>query len=113
MSARRLRSRSSRCYRRLSIARWVGAYMAVVLTAGLAAPTLADVGPAGESVGTGPPAAPPGSGAFGTLVTLPDGTALLVGTLVQRYIPSTGSWAPAGALLGDGGVPTVLSNGKV
>jgi hypothetical protein len=87
-----------------------GVFSAVVF---LTAPTMADVGPAGEWVATGPPALPQGSGAFGSLVTLPDGSALLVGKLVQRYIPSTGSWTSAGTLLGNGGVATVLANGKV
>jgi hypothetical protein len=72
------------------------------------APAAADVGPEGEWVLTGPPASP-----VGTLVTLPDGTALLIGPLVQQYNPSTGTWAPAGSLLGPVGVATVLSSGKV
>ena len=37
----------------------------------------------------------------------------LIGHLVQQYNPSTGAWAPAGWLVGPGGVVTVLSSGKV
>ena len=69
----------------------------------------ADDAPGGEWVLTGPPALPPG----GALLALPDGTALLIGKLVQRYHPDTGGWTPAGSLLGNGGVVTPLSSGKV
>ncbi|HMH50749.1 MAG TPA: Ig-like domain repeat protein [Candidatus Acidoferrum sp.] len=37
----------------------------------------------------------------------------MVDTLVQRYRPDTGDWVPAGSLLGSGGVPTLLPNGKL
>jgi len=107
--------RSLPCRRRgPSVACCIGVFAAVVLITGLAAPTWADVGPAGEWVDTGPTAPPTGNNPnFGTLVTLPGGSALLVGNPIQRYTPSTGSWALAGVLLGNGGVVTVLSNGKV
>ena len=42
--------------------------------------------------------------ADGTPITLPDGTARLIGKLVQRYDPDTGAWTPGGSLLGNGGV---------
>src|SRR5262245_16612406 len=99
----------------------------VLFTSGLVQPAWAVVGPEGEWVPTGPPAAPSPNESIllGTLVRLPDGTALLVGTSflnqmgqlrpgpVQRYVASTGNWSQAGSLLGNAGVPTVLTNGKI
>ena len=88
--------------------------LALSFTAGLAQPTSAVVGAEGEWIATGPPATPSGSIiTLGTLVSLPDRTALLVGASVQRYLLSTGDWAPAGSLQGNGGVATFLGNGKV
>src|SRR5262245_57561545 len=75
------------------------------------APALAAVGPEGEWLPTGPPATP--AGTFGTLLTLQDGTARLIGKPVQRYVPDTGAWQPAGSLTGNGGLPTLLASGKV
>src|SRR5262249_30377410 len=99
--------------------RWTTLFCSIVivalisLSAGLAQPTSADVGPEGDWVPTGPPATPANILTLGTLVTLPNGTPLLIGTLVQRYVLATGEWLPAGSLRGNGGVPTVLANGKV
>ena len=86
---------------------------AVLFTAGLFEPASAVVGPEGEWVSTGPPAAPSVIVNIGTLVTIPGGTALLTGSSVQRYVPATGGFVPAGSLLGNGGVPTVLPIGKI
>jgi hypothetical protein len=92
----------------------IGLAVALVLTAAPAGQARGDdVGPEGEWVNTGPPAKPQQGNTLGTLVTLPDGTALLVGPQVQRYHPDTGAWTPAGSLLGSGGLPTVLADGKV
>ena len=57
----------------------------------LPAAALADVGPEGEWVATGPPA-----GTAGTLVTFPDGTVRLVGPNVQLYHPDTARGRPPG-----------------
>jgi hypothetical protein len=84
-----------------------------MLIGGLAWPATATVGPQGEWVPAGPPAAPNSLGGFGTLVMLPNGTALLVGKGVQQYVPSGGNWTAAGSLHGAGGVATVLANGQV
>jgi len=73
-----------------------------------------EVGPGGEWV----PSAPPVSLAVGPvepLMTLPDGTVLLITGPIQRYHPDTRGWTPAGSLLGNveiGGLTTLL-NGKV
>src|SRR5262245_32254512 len=91
----------------------VGLFAAILFTAALAQ-TVAAAGPEGEWVLTGPPAAPTVSILdLGTLVNLPSGAALLTGTSVQRYDTATGAWVPAGSLIGTGGVPTVLGNGKI
>jgi hypothetical protein len=65
--------------------------------------------PAGEWVTTGTPTG------TGSIVTLADGTALLMGPRVERYDPDTGAWLPAGTLQG-GQVPaeaTLLPSGLV
>jgi hypothetical protein len=80
---------------------------AVLFSVGLVERAGADVGPGGEWVVTGPP------GTLGSLVTLLDGTAALVGQPVQRYHADTGVWTTTGSLLGSGGVATVLPSSKV
>jgi len=95
----------------------------LLLTAASAPAQLAaaDIGMEGEWVLTGSPAVPAGTfesifalrDAFGTLVTLHDGTARLIGKPVQQYLPDTGRWTPAGSLVGNGGVVTLLPSGTV
>src|SRR5262249_39185804 len=104
-----------RCHHMSGISRLGGVFAAIVLLSSLGAGPALAVGPEGEWIGTGPPALPDPSiaSSFGTLVALPDGRVLQIGKLVRQYNPSTGAWAAAGALLGGGGVATILSNGKI
>ena len=83
---------------------------AFLFSVGSAEPVAAEVGPEGEWVFAGPPAV---GVSLGTLITLQNGTALLIGPAVQRFDPNTSAWIPAGALMGRGGVPTLLASGKV
>jgi hypothetical protein len=97
--------------RALVVAPFVGI---LAITAGLAASSAAQVGPEGEWVLTGSPAVPAGNIVnLGTLATLPDGRALLVGQPVQQYVPATGDWTPVGTLLGNAGVATVLASARI
>ncbi|HXJ80821.1 MAG TPA: FG-GAP-like repeat-containing protein [Candidatus Methylomirabilis sp.] len=87
----------------------------MMLTLSLGARTVEAFGPEGEWVQTGPPALPTASnaGTIGTLVKLADGRVFQIGPQVRRYDPTTGIWQAAGALLGNGGVATVLMNGTI